>query len=186
MALQETDPGSELYAEGANVDRVIGYMGAMAGEICSEEAVSADGEVNAARTAAEIDPRLIAFMLPGIPGSVPVARFHIRAALVFQGLGQLADDAAIIVSELVTNAVQHACREITTTIGVTLARTEDPGTLIIAVSDCSPHTPMMRIARPGSERGRGLQIVESLAVHWGWHREPRGKAVFAILAAEGA
>jgi anti-sigma regulatory factor (Ser/Thr protein kinase) len=184
--VSEDDPGSELYAEDANVDRVIGYMGAMAGEVCSsEEAVSADGEVGVARTAAEVDPRLIAFMLPGIPGSVPVARFHIRATLAFQDLGQLADDAAIIVSELVTNAVQHACRDVTTTIGVTLARTEDPGTVIIAVSDCSPHTPVMRIARPGSERGRGLQIVESLSVHWGWHREPRGKAVFAILAAEG-
>src|SRR5947209_15681966 len=106
MALQGTDPGSELCAEGTNADRVIDYMGAMAGEICSEEVVSADGEASAARTAAEIDPRLIAFMLPGIPGSVPAARFRIRAALVFQGLGQLADDAAIITSELVTNAVQ--------------------------------------------------------------------------------
>jgi hypothetical protein len=32
------------------------------------------------------------------------------------------------------------------------------------------------------ERGRGLQIVESLAVHWGWHPDPCGKAVFAVLA----
>ena len=129
-----------------------------------------------------IDPRLIAFMLPGIPGSVRIARFHVRAALAFHELGQFADDAAVITSELVTNAVQHACCDATETIGVTLARAEDPDAVIVAVSDSSPHAPVMHIAPPGSERGRGLQIVESLSAHWGWHPEPRGKAVFAILA----
>ena len=57
-----------------------------------------------ARTAAEADPRLIAFALPGIPESVPVARWHVRAALDSHGLGEYADDAEIITSELVTNA----------------------------------------------------------------------------------
>ena len=129
-----------------------------------------------------IDPRLIAFMLPGIPGSVRVARFHVRAALAYCDLGQFADDAAVVTSELVTNAVQHACRDATETIGVTLARAEDPDAVIVAVSDSSLHAPVMHTAPPGSERGRGLQIVESLSAHWGWHPEPGGKAVFAILA----
>jgi len=65
---------------------------------------------------------------------------------------------------------------------VTLARAENPDAVIIAVSDPSPHAPVMHIAPPGSERGRGLQIVESLSAHWGWRAEPHGKAVFAILA----
>jgi hypothetical protein len=43
-----------------------------------------------------MDPQLIAFVLPGIPASVRVARFHVRAALAFHDLGQFADDAAII------------------------------------------------------------------------------------------
>ena len=131
---------------------------------------------------AEIDPRLIAFMLPGIPGSVPIARFHVRAALTFHELGQFVDDAAIVASELVANAVQHACRDASATIGVTVARAEDPEAVIVAVSDSSLHAPVMRIPPPGSERGRGLQIVQSLSIHWGWRPEPRGKAVFAILA----
>ena len=54
--------------------------------------------------------------------------------------------------------------------------------MIVAVSDSSPLAPVLHIASPGSERGRGLQIVESLSAHWGWHPEPGGKAVFAILA----
>ena len=53
-----------------------------------------------AGTAVEIDPQLIAFMLPSIPESARIARFHIRAALGFHDLGHLADDAEIITSEL--------------------------------------------------------------------------------------
>ena len=62
-----------------------------------------------ARTATQAGPRLIALALPGIPESVPVARRRVRAALGLHGLGEYADDAEIITSELVTNAVQHAC-----------------------------------------------------------------------------
>jgi hypothetical protein len=35
-----------------------------------------------------------------------------------------------------------------------------------------------------NERGRGLRIVEALSVHWGWHPEDGGKAIFAVLAKE--
>jgi anti-sigma regulatory factor (Ser/Thr protein kinase) len=181
--VSEDDPGSELYAEDADAGRVIDYMRATAGDVRGgEEAAGADRETSTAGTAVVIDPRLIAFMLPGIPGSVRIARFHVRAALAFHDLRQLADDAAAITSELVTNAVQHGCCDAAETIGVTLARTEDPDAVIVAVSDSSPHVPVMNITPPGSERGRGLQIVESLSVHWGWRAEPRGKTVFAILA----
>jgi anti-sigma regulatory factor (Ser/Thr protein kinase) len=180
--VSEDDPGSELYAEDADAGRVIDYMSAMAGEVYGEEAAYAGLEANAVGAAAKIDPRLIAFMLPAIPESVRIARFHVRAALGFHELGQYADDAAIITSELVTNAVQHACCDVTETVGVTLARASDSEAVIIAVSDPSPQGPVMRKAPAGSECGLGLQIVESLSVHWGWHLEPGGKAVFAILA----
>ena len=137
-----------------------------------------------AGTAVEIHPQLIAFTLPSIPESARIARFHIRAALGFHDLDHLADDAALIISELVTNAVQHADSDVTETIGVTLARTRDQDSVILVVLDSSPHGPMMRNPSADSEPGRGLQIVASLSVHWGWHPEPRGKAVYAILATE--
>jgi anti-sigma regulatory factor (Ser/Thr protein kinase) len=180
--VSEDDPDSELYAEDADAGRVIGYMRATAGGVYDEKAAHAEREANAAGAAAEIDPRLIAFLLPAIPESVRIARFHVRAALSFHELGRLADDAAIITSELVTNAIQHACCDVTETIRVTLARASESEAVIIAVSDSSPHGPVIRKAPAGSERGLGLQIVESLAVHWGWHPAPGGKAVFAILA----
>ena len=138
-----------------------------------------------ARTAVEVDPRLIAFVLPGIPESVRMARFHVQAALGFHGLGDYAEDAGIITSELVTNAVQHVRGDGTETIGVTLARAANPPAVTIVVSDSSPDGPRRCDPPADGEQGRGLQIVEALSVHWGWRCEDGGKAVFAVLAREG-
>ena len=133
------------------------------------------------RTAVEVDPRLIAFVLPSIPESVRIARLHIRAALGFHGLIDYLEDAEIVTSELVTNAVQHACGDSDETIGVTLARAWNPPTVTVVVSDSSPDGPVLRDTPAGSEQGRGLQIVEALSAYWGWREEEGGKAVFAVL-----
>ena len=135
-----------------------------------------------ARTAVEVDPRLIAFVLPSTPESVRTARFHVRAALGFHGLDNYAEDTAIITSELVTNAVQHVRSDGTETIGVTLARAWNPPAVTVVVSDSSPDGP--RRCDPSADRGqgRGLQIVEALSAHWGWQPQDGGKAVFAVLA----
>ena len=93
-----------------------------------------------------------------------MARFHVRAALGFHGLDDYAEDAGIITSKLVTNAVQHVRDDGTETIGVTLARTSNPPA--------------------DGEQGRGLRIVEALSAHWGWRPQDGGKAVFAVLAWE--
>jgi len=137
-----------------------------------------------ASTATQAEPRLIALALPGIPGSVPAARRHVRAALGSHGLAGYADDAEIITSELVTNAVQHACDDGATTIGVALTQAGSPAAVTIIVSDSSPGGPVLRDTPPGSEQGRGLQIVKALSAHWGWRQEGSGKAVFAVLARE--
>jgi anti-sigma regulatory factor (Ser/Thr protein kinase) len=84
-----------------------------------------------ARAAVEAGPRLIAFVLPGIPESVRIARLHVRTALGSHGLTEYAEDAEAITSELVTNAMQHAHGDGTETIGVTLARAWDPATVTI-------------------------------------------------------
>jgi anti-sigma regulatory factor (Ser/Thr protein kinase) len=136
------------------------------------------------RTATQASPRLIALVLPGIPESVPVARLRVRAALGWHGLAEYVDDAEIITSELVTNAVQHACGNGRKTIGVTLTAAGSPAAVTVAVSDSSPQGPIRRDTPPGSEQGRGLQIVEALSAHWGWRREDGGKAIFAVLAGE--
>jgi anti-sigma regulatory factor (Ser/Thr protein kinase) len=137
-----------------------------------------------AGTVAETDSQLIAFVLPSVPESVPTARSRVRAALGFHELDQYADDAAIVTSELVTNVIQHVCGDGTETIGVTLARTRSPVTVTVIVSDSSAEGPAVREVPAGSDRGRGLQIVEALSARWGWHPEHGGKAIFAILAKE--
>ncbi|MGH3176862.1 MAG: ATP-binding protein [Streptosporangiaceae bacterium] len=137
-----------------------------------------------ATTVIAASPRLIAIALPGIPESVPVARLRVRAALGSRGLGEYAGDAEIITSELVTNAVRHACGHGTQAIGITLTHAGSPATVTIAVSDSSPHGPVRRDTPASGEQGRGLQIVEALSAHWGWRREGGGKAVFAVLARE--
>ena len=138
-----------------------------------------------ARTATQASPRLIAVVLPGIPGSVPVARRHVRDALGLHGMGEFAQDAAIITSELVANAVQHACGNGAARIGVTLTCAGNPAAVTIVVSDSSPQGPVRRDTPAGSEQGRGLQIVEALSAHWGWRCGGGGKVVFAVLAREG-
>ena len=137
-----------------------------------------------AGTTVGIDPRLIAFVLPSVPESVPMARFHVRAALSLHGLDHYANDAAAITSELVTNVVQHVCGDGTETVGVTLERTQNPEAVTVVVSDSSPDGPAMHEASADSERGRGLRIVAALSAHWGWHPEENGKAIFATLARE--
>jgi anti-sigma regulatory factor (Ser/Thr protein kinase) len=135
-------------------------------------------------TAAETGQRLIAFVLPSTPEAVPIARFQIRAVLGFHGLGEYADDAAAITSELVTNAIQHVRSDRTETIGITLSRTRDPEAVTLIVSDSSPDGPATPEAPADGEHGRGLRIVEALSAHWGWRPEEGGKAIFATLAKE--
>jgi len=137
-----------------------------------------------AGAAVEINPRRITFVLPSIPESVRIARFHVRASLDFQGLGKYADDAETITSELVTNAVKHVCDSGAETIEVSLTQVCNPAAVTVAVSDSSPDGPTRRNAPTDSLQGRGLQIVEALSAHWGWHKEDGGKAIFATLALE--
>jgi anti-sigma regulatory factor (Ser/Thr protein kinase) len=139
-----------------------------------------------ARTATQASPRLTALALPGIPGPVPVARRHVRDALGSRGLGEFAQDAAIITSrEPVANAVQHACGNGATTIGITLTWAGNPAAVTVVVSDSSPQVPVRRETPADDEQGPGPQIVEALSAHWGWRYDDGGKTVFAVLAREG-
>lgn len=134
------------------------------------------------KTAAVLDQQMIQFVLPSIPESVRIARFHIRAALSFHNMGDYGDDAEIITSELVTNVVQHVANDFAESIGVTLIFMSFPRAIAIIVSDCSREAPIRRGTSATSERGRGLQVVEALSVQWGWRPKPGGKVIFAVIA----
>ncbi|MQY16227.1 hypothetical protein SRB5_64250 [Streptomyces sp. RB5] len=105
-------------------------------------------------------------------------RREMVAALERWGLDAVADDVALVASELVSNAVRHAsAREVQVGLWAT------PETVVVEVVDDAPQPPRYVIAAAEDERGRGLQIVDALASCWGWRRcGSGGKAVWAELA----
>jgi anti-sigma regulatory factor (Ser/Thr protein kinase) len=123
---------------------------------------------------------LIAFILPGVPCSVRMARFYVRAALSYHELGDFGADAEAVASELVTNAITHADAP---SIGVELVRMEGSGALAVgvAVTDSSPLPPVLRDPQHDAEHGRGLNLVAALSAGWSWAPCGTGKAVYAIL-----
>ncbi|MEU2602256.1 ATP-binding protein [Streptomyces hirsutus] len=115
--------------------------------------------------------------LPREPESAATARRLVRVALSVWGLDDLADDGALIISELVSNAVQHARRE---SIRVVIDR---PGAarVRVGVVDFSKVLPVRREPDPERESGRGLALVGELAKTWGTELLPWGKWVWAEL-----
>ncbi|WP_431783569.1 SpoIIE family protein phosphatase [Streptomyces chumphonensis] len=104
------------------------------------------------------------------------ARALVRARLDGWGHGDLGATAELLVSELVTNAVQHAG---TAGVEVRLVRGD---ALLCEVTDEDPALPQLLSARPDSAAGRGLRVVSRLATRWGTSRTGRGKTVWFELA----
>lgn len=116
--------------------------------------------------------------------SVPLVRVHVRRQLALWGWGGDAYDAAVVVSELVTNAIQYG-RRIGRRVWVRLAVRED-GALVIDVSDPQAELPprVLDPSPPGpeDERGRGLFLARGLGAELSWFpREFVGKTVRATL-----
>jgi anti-sigma regulatory factor (Ser/Thr protein kinase) len=82
--------------------------------------------------------------------------------------------AALVTSELVTNAVLHGGG------WLSLHVESHDGRLIIAVTDGSAVVPQRR--PPDARGGRGLAIIDSLSTRWGVHDHEGGKRVWVELA----
>ncbi|MEO3811949.1 ATP-binding protein [Sphaerisporangium sp. B11E5] len=116
--------------------------------------------------------------------SVKTARDVTRSTLRRWGFEQIGDDAALVVSELVTNAVRYAPHS---------ARHHDGHPIVLMLLRLAPHVllavsdPSDEIPRPKepdfvSENGRGLYIVETYSTCWGWDvLDEGGKAVWALF-----
>jgi anti-sigma regulatory factor (Ser/Thr protein kinase) len=126
------------------------------------------------------DP-MIALVMLSTPESVGMVRGQVRAALDFGGLSEYADDAELIASELVSNAVRHASTTPSDKVKVALIRVDNPSGVAIIVVDSSPQAPIMREFTLDEEGGRGLRIVDALAASWDWRPRDSGKAIIAIL-----
>lgn len=138
------------------------------------------------RTASESDTRTCP--LRPQADSVCRARHVTRTTLQNWGLSDLTDDASLVVSELVTNAVRYARYPVGewSDYPITLVLLRIPPHVMLAVSDPSDRVPAPKQPDVVSEHGRGLHIVETYSQAWGWDPlDHGGKAVWALLRGAG-
>ena len=119
------------------------------------------------------------YPLPRRPESVKAARTWVRISLLGRGCDDAIYPATQIMSELASNAVQHAPEAVTIRA---VCEVDADGILTVGVFDYGKREPVMLDAAADDEYGRGLALVDALADEWGWHWcEPIGKFVYARL-----
>lgn len=115
--------------------------------------------------------------LPPIPPSVRVARHVVLELLRSWDAPHDHEDAALLVTELVSNVVDHVGGEASMTLELELA--ED--WLRIAVIDGSSIRPVVRELSLDRPRGRGMRMVQVIADRWGADDHLGGKRVWFEL-----
>ncbi len=107
-------------------------------------------------------------------GAARAARRFATSVAAEVGVSHRLDDLAVVVSELVTNAVEHGRGP------VALEIEADPGDgVLVRVTDAGEGEPTVLPASRTRRRGRGLALVRALADRWGVDRGPTGKTVWA-------
>ncbi|MER5887441.1 ATP-binding protein [Streptomyces sp. NPDC001941] len=135
--------------------------------------------------------------LPPRYEAVRGARQFTRATLTQWELCDRFDDVALVVSELVTNALRHALPGGPSEACEGARAPQEPpvrlhlmrwtSRLVCAVRDPSQDSPEEREASGedfSAESGRGLFLVDSFSDGWGWHPLAgtlRGKVVWALF-----
>ncbi|MFF6869376.1 ATP-binding protein [Streptomyces sp. NPDC012450] len=119
--------------------------------------------------------------LPREPRSAAIARRLVRTALIVWDLEPLIEDAALIITELVSNAVDHGRLP---SIRVIVSR-PSANTIRLGVVDRSKAVPTLRMdVEEGQIRGRGLLLVDAFTDRWGTELYRWGKQVWAELGEE--
>jgi anti-sigma regulatory factor (Ser/Thr protein kinase) len=160
-----------------------GHLGTQAGRGPLALAdVAASRQVDRSAATCELAPR---------PESARAARDFTRLTLAEWRMSRLSDVAELVVSELVTNALRHGLLSARWMPGehpIRLRLLRQDPYLMCMVIDPDSAGPVRIESHSGAESGRGLQVVESCSVRWGW--QPRagegglggaGKVVWAVL-----
>jgi anti-sigma regulatory factor (Ser/Thr protein kinase) len=118
-------------------------------------------------------------LLPFTASSVGVARRRLVSDLLKAGIyGSAVSDAALVISELLSNALRHAAPLPGSSIRV--AWRLDAGSVRVSVSDGGgPTLPEPGQATQAATGGRGLRIVERLSRRWGTRSDDEGMTVWA-------
>lgn len=104
------------------------------------------------------------------------ARQFVLDECLASGLRALCDDAALLTSELVTNAMRYADQG-----PISVRAQRDGDHFVVQVLDGSLQEPRLLANDPWSEQGRGLTLVDALAEDWGVAPHPSGKVVWFRL-----
>jgi anti-sigma regulatory factor (Ser/Thr protein kinase) len=131
-------------------------------------------------------PRIATYTSGGGAGSVRAARDFTVATLHRWSAAERSYDIAIVVSELLTNALRHAragSGDGRPWRSIRLGLVQLGPGVLCAVADPSTAAPVLR--PPGSlgETGRGLHIVCALSDRWGYTSSGTGKVVWAMFTA---
>jgi anti-sigma regulatory factor (Ser/Thr protein kinase) len=118
-------------------------------------------------------------MLPFSPSSVGTARRRLVSDLIAAGIYDSAVcDAAVVVSELLSNALRHAVP--LPGAQILVAWQLDADVVRVSVRDGGGRTrPELGQPTQAATGGRGLRIVEKLSVGWGTGRDDEGTTVWA-------
>ena len=110
------------------------------------------------------------------PAAVGLAREFVRHCCHDWGADDPEDTASLVVSELVTNALQHAKGPVTLFVARRLDR------IVLTVQDGSEAMAEVELPGPLEESGRGMLLVQSLTTAWGEQPVPGGKRVWAEVS----
>jgi phosphoserine phosphatase RsbU/P len=108
--------------------------------------------------------------------SPAAARSAVRSVATEAGLSSVLDEALLLTTELVTNAVVHAGTDITIEITA-----DSAGLTITVLDDLAGPLVGPGLATESDERGRGLLLVDQIASQWGTVHHPAGKGVWFRL-----
>jgi anti-sigma regulatory factor (Ser/Thr protein kinase) len=137
------------------------------------------GSVAEARVAAaqgDVEVSSVSDLLPPIAGAVRQARNMATEVCVRWDLPHLIGPASLVVSELVSNAIEHAGTMMTVRFDRRVRY------LHITVRDGSADEPRQKPRTDPPLRGNGLVLVDNMATHWGTLPSRDGKVVWATLA----
>jgi Histidine kinase-like ATPase domain len=135
-------------------------------------------------------PRVATRMLAADAGSVRTARDFTVATLHRWGATERGQDIAIVVSELLTNALRHALPRsggIRSRRPIRLGLLQPGPCVLCAVADPSTAVPVLRAPASLAENGRGLHIICALSDQWGYTSPSEtGKVVWATFYSQPA
>lgn len=113
--------------------------------------------------------------LPPVPHAAVDARRFVRR-LDLPVSAEIADSAELMITELVTNVVLHARTHAVVGVAVT-----SEAVLVTVQDEDVAHPEQQPYGASLAQHGRGLQIIETLASHWGVSPYDGGKVVWFTL-----